>query len=88
MKNYLKHFKSCPLLWILIICLVFVFQACSPTPSMKKEIVAVAKDSVQSHRFFSETSFWNQPLAENPEIDPQSNHFIELMKKEPTGPFF
>jgi hypothetical protein len=36
-------------------------------------------------RFFSEKSFWNQPLPDNPEIDPNSDHYISLLAKEPTG---
>ena len=43
---------------------------------------------VQQQRFFSESSFWNQPIPVNPEIDPQNDHFIELLKMECTGPFF
>ncbi len=49
---------------------------------------AQSTSSVKQTRFFSESSFWNQPLPFNPEIDDQSSHFVELMKKEPTGPFF
>ncbi len=39
-------------------------------------------------RFFSNQSFWNQPIVANPAIDARSNHFISLMKRECTGPFF
>jgi hypothetical protein len=39
----------------------------------------------ESRRFFSDSSFWNMPLPENPEIDPRSDHFIALLKTEPTG---
>lgn len=39
-------------------------------------------------RFFSDSSFWNQPIGENPEIDPRSDHFIDLLKTEPTGNYF
>lgn len=35
-------------------------------------------------RFFSDSSFWNQPIAENPEIDPQSEKWIALLKTEKT----
>ena len=35
-------------------------------------------------RFFSNNSFWNQPLPENPEIDPRSDEWIELLKLEPS----
>ena len=39
----------------------------------------------QPRRFFSENSFWNTPIPENPEIDPRNEHFINLLKSEPTG---
>ncbi|NEW85361.1 MAG: hypothetical protein GZ094_23780 [Mariniphaga sp.] len=78
----MKIFKSLSL--VLIFALTSChFQAKKSTVESKTE-TNIKKTS----RFFSETSFWNQPLPENPEIDPQSNHFVELMKKEPTGPFF
>lgn len=38
----------------------------------------------QPKRFFSDDSFWNQPLPENPEIDPRSDDWIELLKLEPS----
>jgi len=38
-----------------------------------------------NNRFFSDSSFWNQPIPENAEIDPQSDYFISLLAKEPTG---
>jgi hypothetical protein len=39
-------------------------------------------------RFFSETSFWNQPLPDHPEIDPRNEHFIRLLNREYSGAFF
>lgn len=51
-------------------------------------INAKAQDNIKGRRFFSESSFWNQPIADNPEIDPKNDHFITLLKKECTGPFF
>jgi len=44
-----------------------------------------AKKSKQARRFFSDDSFWNQPLPDNPEIDPRSDYWIGLLKTEPTG---
>jgi len=38
-------------------------------------------------RFFSDSSFWNAPLAAAPEIDPQNEHFVSLLKQEPSGGF-
>ncbi|MBD3341572.1 MAG: hypothetical protein GF353_20880, partial [Candidatus Lokiarchaeota archaeon] len=37
-------------------------------------------------RFFSDKSFWNQPIGENPEIDARSDEWIALMKTEPNTP--
>jgi hypothetical protein len=34
-------------------------------------------------RFFSESSFWNQPIGENPDFDPRSEYFVSLLKEEP-----
>lgn len=39
----------------------------------------------ENKKFFSESSFWNQPIRANQEIDPRSDHFINLLKSEPTG---
>jgi hypothetical protein len=38
-------------------------------------------------RFFSDGSFWNQPIPENPEIDPRSIHYINLIKDKGEGNF-
>ena len=35
-------------------------------------------------RYFSDESFWNQPIPENPEIDTRNTEWIEMLKKEPT----
>lgn len=45
-------------------------------------------ESVQQRRFFSETSFWNQPIGDNPEIDPRNDHFVKLLKREYSGQYF
>ncbi|MEN8193324.1 MAG: hypothetical protein ABFS12_10950 [Bacteroidota bacterium] len=39
-----------------------------------------------SNRFFSENSFWNQVIGQNPEIDERSQEWIELLKTEPSTP--
>lgn len=44
--------------------------------------------SIQNKRFFSENSFWNQPIPANAEIDPQSGIWIKMLEKEPTGENF
>lgn len=45
----------------------------------------VFADVAKSRRFFSDDSFWNQPIPARPEIDPRSDHFISLLKKESSG---
>jgi hypothetical protein len=42
---------------------------------------------VPPRRFFADTSFWNQPLSVAPAIDPRNDHFIALLKQEPSGGF-
>ena len=39
-------------------------------------------------RFFSDSSFWNQPIPENPEIDPKSDYYISLLAGDPSGKNF
>ena len=43
-----------------------------------------AKQEIKKHRFFSDDSFWNQPVPDNPEIDSLSNYWIGLLKKDPS----
>jgi len=40
------------------------------------------KEQADVKRFFAEDSFWNQPLENNPEIDPRNDHYISLLKKD------
>jgi len=46
---------------------------------------AAEKKPDKPKKFFSDTSFWNQPIPDNPQIDPNSDHYIALLKTEPTG---
>ena len=39
-------------------------------------------------RFFSDESFWNQPIPEDAEADPRSDYWISLLKQEPTKEYF
>ena len=34
--------------------------------------------------FFANTSFWNQPIGENAQVDSRSSKWIEMLKQEPT----
>ncbi len=40
------------------------------------------------HRFFSDDSFWNQPIAPGAPIDPRTGGWIKLLETEPTGQNF
>ena len=60
--------------WIIFISVVSLISGC-------KQYIPPAED----RRFFSATSFWNQPIPENPEIDPGSDHWISLLKSDPSG---
>jgi len=42
----------------------------------------------QAKRFFSDTSFWNQPIPNHPEIDSNSPKWIKMLEQEPTGENF
>lgn len=42
----------------------------------------------KARRFFSDSSFWNQPIGPDPEIDPRSEHFTGLLMKGRYGPGF
>ena len=39
-------------------------------------------------RFFSDDSFWNQPLPDNPETDPRNDHFIRILHDKPGEPWW
>jgi len=59
---------------ILVVLLALSLIACSPNG--KRDEKPVVK------RFFSTDSFWNQPIPDGSETDPQSNHYISLLKKD------
>lgn len=39
-------------------------------------------------RFFSDSSFWNQPIAKDAEIDKRSDYWISLLERDPSGENF
>ncbi len=47
-----------------------------------------AKKAAPPPRFFSDNSFWNQPIPENAEIDPRSDYWISLLERDPSGENF
>lgn len=39
----------------------------------------------QVERFFSDTSFWNQPIPKDAQIDSSSDYWIQLLENDPSG---
>ena len=46
---------------------------------------AVSSPAKSAHRFFSDDSFWNQPIPVKAEVDPRTARWIKLLETEPTG---
>ena len=65
--------------------LLCTMVTCSNSRTGERE---TAVNQANDQRFFSASSFWNQPIGNDPEIDPGSDHFISLLKTEPTGNHF
>lgn len=76
---------------VFILFLVFgtLIIACRPayeTKTNKQHFDTGAAQVEESFdRFFSDASFWNQPLPEHPEIDPRSDEWIAMLEQEPSG---
>ena len=64
---------------IILPILIMAFSCTSSPNNTEKKLVK---------RFFNEESFWNQPIPKNVEIDPQSDHYISLLKKDHSGQNF
>jgi len=60
--------------WVIIPGIIITICSCKQTSPQEED-----------RRFFSETSFWNQPIQENPEIDTNSDHWIGLLISDPSG---
>jgi hypothetical protein len=58
-----------------------VGAAAAPTPAGPSPAKSV-------RRFFSDDSFWNQPIPANAEVDPRTDRWIKLLETEPTGTNF
>jgi hypothetical protein len=54
-----------------------VGAAASPTPAAPAPARSV-------HRFFSDDSFWNQPIPAEAKVDPRTAQWIKLLETEPT----
>jgi hypothetical protein len=61
------------------LALIVFFSAC---------INQVDKKIDEPPRFFSDDSFWNQPIPEEAVIDPRSDYWISLLERDPSGENF
>ncbi len=67
-----------------IISVLLISFACTQQSEQK----STSTDSTQANekaevlRFFSENSFWNTPIEENPKIDKRSDYWISLLEKD------
>lgn len=68
-----------------LICLAVAMSilACNSTePEQAKTSTDISPKAVS--RFFSDDSFWNQPIPDNAEIDPKSDYWISLLDRDPS----
>ncbi len=57
-----------------------------PTPKKDALKNIQARESENSfHRFFSDTSYWNQPIPEDAETDTRNESWINMWETEPSG---
>jgi hypothetical protein len=60
----------------LLACAMWAASASAPAEPLPVKSV---------HRFFSENSFWNEPIPANAEVDARTEQWIKLLETEPTG---
>ncbi|MBI9070222.1 MAG: hypothetical protein JEY94_01405 [Melioribacteraceae bacterium] len=65
----------------LCLLIISIITACSVPQKTNNNIV----DSI---RFFSDQSFWNQPIAKDVKIDERSDYWINLLERDPSGENF
>lgn len=66
------------------IVLILAFTQCTQNQAP----LPASPVSPEPRRFFAGDSFWNQPIGDNPEIDPNSDKWISMLEQEPTGEHF
>ena len=72
---------------LIVPILLFIFCfACKNQTDLKSSDDSFTEPEFK--RFFSDESFWNQPIGENPEIDPDNEKWIKMLEQEPTGENF
>jgi hypothetical protein len=73
---------------IILIASVFfgVLNSCKQdSVERTKEQNKQSQTSEHVRRFFSDNSFWNQLIADDPEIDLRTDKWIKMLKQEATG---
>ncbi len=71
----------------LLFFLPFLLITCTSEQHKHLETTTIGFSSeiIVPPRFFVDSSFWNQPLFENPRIHPKSDEWIAMMSKDPSG---
>ncbi len=70
---------------IFVMSAIALFLSLSCGRSTNKRSTTGADDSVKvSHRFFSDSSFWNQPIPEDAETDSRSEHWMSILANDPS----
>jgi hypothetical protein len=58
------------------------------TANSERKNADLAEEHKLVKKFFAESSFWNQPIAVDAEIDPRSPKWINMLEQEPSGENF
>ena len=76
--------------WLLLLSITAFFSGCySPESNRSDRETENKRDERQpDKRFFSENSFWNQPIPDDAEVDPRSDRWIKMLEQEPSGENF
>jgi hypothetical protein len=69
--------------YFLSLGLIILFS-CQNMPK-QNDVAENATDQLHGKRFFSDESFWNQPIADDAEADPKSDYWISLLERDPSG---
>ena len=77
---------------VLVVFVIFISLAFSNCKNQKENAIkSESKQGVEKEttkRFFSDDSFWNQPIAHDAAIDPRNDKWIKMLEQEPSGKNF
>lgn len=72
--------------------IILIAAACNPVGNMrghnKDNNRLYGKTEIINKQFFSNSSFWNTPIAGDAETDPKSDYYIKLLETEPRKNYF